>query len=335
MSNLITKPLKIFILLIAVLTLTEVAYRNNLVNFHSGTFEDLNPGEMPGDTAEKPVVLVLGDEVSASGSGYVEALRGKFPDHLIINGAIPYSGPVEASWTGEKLIKKYNPDILIYQVNPANDLYNIRKGNDLDEAGFFSAITDYLSDEIKTFDYISGTFSSVFDNMSGAKLAKIEPDCLPVAQQLEFSTKSGTTVELQKGLIEYSSLLKSGRDHDMEEMLQILDDLFCKVKNDCRVLLTVVPHSTWVNGWYREQMLRSGNHMSEEFMRFSGNMPFMQQIRNHIFANSRVKIVDPATSLKNSDCKERRMYNVASDQLNKRGHEVLAAFLSSYIRYSY
>ncbi len=335
MTTLITKPLKIFLLLIVILGLTEIAYRNNFINFNSGIFDKLNPEEMFASAAQKPVVLVLGDEISTNNEGYVNSLRARFPGHLIINGAVPYSGPVESSWIGAELIEKYNPDIVIYQINPANDLYNIRKGSDLDEAGFFSAITDVLSDKIKIFDLLTGKFKSVFNDMSGLQLAAIEPEGMPVSQNFEFSTGLTVAREQQKGLIENSSMLKSGRNLDLDEMLGILDDLFCKVKKECRVLLTVVPHSTWVNGWYREQMLKSGNHISDDFMRFNGTMPFISAIKNHIFANSRVKMVDMTPSLKNSDSKENRMFNVSSDKLNKKGQEVLATVLSGYIRYNY
>ena len=332
--NLIYKPLKYLFIASVILGLIEVLYINRIINFHSGTFSDLNPvSEM---TAKKdlPVILVLGDEVSANPDSYVAMLRAKHPGYKIINGAVPNSGIIEMENFGEKLIKEHNPDILIFQVNPANDLYDIRKGTDRSEAGLLSGITNSITDNFKFLDYISYKLSNSANDLAGQSFDGLEPENIAYAEKINIKALGPGSYERQKGLTENSTLLKTMRQTDMETLLSRMNNLFCKMKNGSKVFVLVTPHCSWIDKYYMDNMSLAGVELTEDFIKFPGIYPFVKALSDYTYSNQKVKVVDPTLMLRHFDSTSKRLYKLRSNTLNRNGHEVLCSTISGFITLS-
>ena len=335
MKKLLSKPFKIFLLFVVLLTIAEISYVNQWINPHSGTFDKLNPESEIEPGGKRKTILVLGDEVSANPQSYVSMLRKSHPDYRIINGAVPNTGAIEASFIGEKLIKEYNPDILVYQMNPANDLYDLRKGQDLSEANLIGSLTNFLTDKVRILNYISNTISRAATEMGGNAFAALEPQNLIQNQNISFKPLAGKSFEKQNGLVENSTLLKSGRNVDFDESLGRLNTLFCWLKKGATVLILVTPHCSWIDRYYIDNMLKAGNFVSNDFANYSGTYPIVKKLKDYPFSLQKVKIVDPTVMLRFYDIPERRLFNVSSSDMNRYGHEVLASTLSGYIRQTY
>lgn len=332
--NLIYKPLKYLLIATTILGLIEVLYINRIINFHAGTFSDLNPvSEM---TAKKdlPVILVLGDEVSANPDSYVSMLRVKHPGYKIVNGAVPNAGIIEMENFGEELIEEHNPDILIFQVNPANDLYDIRKGTDRSEAGILSGITNSITDNFKFLDYISYKISNSANNLSGQSFDGLEPENIVYAEKINIKALGPASYERQTGLTENSTLLKTMRQTDMETMLTRMNNLFCKMKNGSKVFVLVTPHCSWIDKYYMDNMNLAGVNLSDDFVKFSGIYPFVKALNDFSFSNQKVKVVDPTTMLRHFDSPVKRLYKSRTNTLNRNGHEVLCSTISGFIKLS-
>ncbi|MBK7866874.1 MAG: hypothetical protein IPJ75_07735 [Ignavibacteriales bacterium] len=332
--NLIYKPLKYLIVVAILLGLVEVFYINRIVNFHSGTFSDLNPASEMTAKQNLPVILVLGDEVSANPDSYVAMLRVKHPGYKIINGALPNTGIIEMENFGEKLIKEHNPDILIYQVNPANDLYDLRKGTDKSEASLLSGISNSITDNFKFLDYLSYKISNTANNLSGQSFDGLEPENIPYAEKINIKALGPETYERQTGLIENSTLLKTMRQTDMETLMARMNNLFCKMKNGSKVFVLVTPHCSWIDKYYMDNMSLAGVELSEDFVKFSGTYPFVKVLSSYYFSNQKVKVVDPSMMLRHFDSPSKRLFKLRSNTLNRNGHEVMCSTISGFIRLS-
>lgn len=335
MKKLFSKPFKIFLLLVTLLATAEISYINQWINPHSGTFEKLNPESEIAPGGKRKTILVLGDEISANPQSYVAMLRKNHPDYRIINGSVPNTGAIEASFIGEKLIKEYDPDILVYQMNPANDLYDLRKGQDLSEANLVGSVTNLLTDKVRILNYIFYTLSRTATEMGGNAFAALEPQNLIQNQNISFKPLTGKSFEKQNGLVENSTLLKSGRNIDFEEALTRLNTLFCWLKKGATVLFLITPHCSWIDKYYVDNMLKAGNFVSNDFANYSGTYPIIKKIKEYSFSLQKVKIVDPTLMLRFYDIPEKRLFNISSSDMNKYGHEVLASTLSGYIRQTF
>lgn len=332
MKKLFSKPFKFFLVFVALIGAAEIAYENMWINPHSGTFEKLNPESALITGTKIKTILVLGDEVSANPQSYVSMLRNQNPGYRIINGAVPNTGAVEASFIGKKLIEEYNPDILIYQINPANDLYNLRKGHDLSEANILSSFTNMITDEVRILNYLTNTISRSASEMGGNAFAALEPQNLMPNQNISFRPLASRSFEVQNGLVENSTLLKSGREIDLQKSLEKLNTLFCWLKKGATVLLLVTPHCAWIDRYYTDNMLKAGNFVSADFVNYTGAYPFIQKLKEYHFALPKVKIVDPTLMFRFHDIPEKRLFNLFSSDMNRYGHEILSTTLSGYIR---
>lgn len=332
--NLIYKPLKYLIVATMILGLVEVLYINRIINFHSGTFSDLNPASEMTAKQNLPVILVLGDEVSANPDSYVSMLRAKHPGYKIINGAVPNAGIIEMENFGEKLILEHNPDILIFQVNPANDLYDIRKGTDKSEAGILSGITNSITDNFKFLDYLSYKILNSANDLSGQSFDGLEPENIAYAERINIKELGPGSYERQAGLTENSTLLKAMRQTDMETLLSRMNNLFCKMKNGSKVFVLVTPHCSWIDKYYMDNMSLAGVDLTEDFIKFSGIYPFVKALNDYSFSNQKVRTVDPTSMLRHFDSPSKRLYKSKSNTLNRYGHEVVCSTISGFIKLS-
>lgn len=308
-------------ILTTVLSLLELSYRYQWIDYWSSEFKALNPKI----DKKKENVLIFGDSFSAFPKGYVEQLRGANPQFNFINCAVPGTGPLEMSYMAKRRIKRYPPTKVIYQMYIGNDLIDIYPNLNWSELS-----------AARNFYYLIGQEFRILANLS------IRMKQSGIISQKDFNTKHYSQSKSNFSVSSYSPrtkmLLKANPNFINESItlnssrmkeaankavssIQYLQGLLPK---NCQLHVVILPHCTQVNSTYFENFQKLGAKLKHTSLNYTFYQFLNRELKN-------VKVHNPLSYLQNQEKEGNKIYFDNDPHLNPNGQSVLFKFVDQFV----
>lgn len=316
----ISRILKIVVVFLAAVFLLELSFRYYVIDFYQPELNALNK-TLPAKDEKRQTVLVLGDSFSANAESYVSKLQGGLP-YTFINSAVSGTGIMEASFMASSRIKRFKPNVVVYQIYMGNDFLDIRH-RPTGEISSARRIYHGVSDYTRVFKFLNYRFgqirASVYQDL----------DIDPSNQKTEFSVERyhprQKMIFKEEPLYLKNSLdLKNGRDEDFKTILTRLHEIERQLDAQTRLIILVVPHCAQVNSIYQNRMKLLGSE-SEDLTSEMVCQKIEKEFSNHT-------IVNVLSEFKESDSTNHRLYRENDPHLSDIGQSFLADIMRPYLK---
>lgn len=274
----IITPLVFFILL-------EVAYRYQFFDFYQAELKNLNPAIQQ---KKNKTILICGDSFSADPASYVSVLRDSLPQYNIINAGVPGTGIRQHALYLPRRIKKYKPDVFIYQFYVGNDLFDIRHPYQSDNISFLRKAYWYFSDKFISLAYLNFRFAGIrypyLDDAGGHYRAKSSG---PFSIE-SYSKREKFNYRTEPYLVENTLYLKNGRDRDWDLFKSTFSELIDRLEDTVIKYIIVLPHESMLSPSLRKKHVSLGARFSYPY---SKNYPLLHEFQT-LCKNKKVNFID-------------------------------------------
>jgi len=310
LPRLLTRILKLSPIWIAsaaiVLFAVELSYRNGWFDPYRPELQRYNSRAMLQDS-ERPTVLCMGDSLTAGERSWPAFLRLERPDLRVINGGLPGTGIVQASLIAPRRLEEFKPDVLVYQINVANDLLNLRYPLNWSELSLARNVYWSISQRLRSVEFLNyraGQAAFAFRNRHATfEPAPLdEPGCdWPVEPFTpeRFTPRVREYLRANPWLIDEQIQLGGERAADHERLLEGLDALLqlCRAP-ECKAVVMVVPHPVQIEPGLQPNYEALGARFSSTDLLHSKSYPFLDGIRERLAQHPGVLLVDPLAELR-------------------------------------
>ena len=306
--------LKISIILLITLSILELSYRYQWIDYYSFEWEYQNPKTETKCKSEE--VLVFGDSFSAEPNSWVNQLRKDSNDFSIFNASIPGVGPETFNLLINERIEEVNPDIVIIQLYVGNDLYDIKKPVNWDEFSISRNLFWTFSNRFRILNFINYRMGQVSYDIS---------DTVDVKTTKAFDSKfySTRTKLFIDGDINYPQNTISLSEKKLDEFNRLVVSLKeMEEISTVPVYVVIIPHCTQVHSFYRGCYQKLGANMQDKL---SHENQWSIQL-----SQSGFKVIDPLFYLRELEKKDLRMYYENDPHLTELGQKELASFIKNY-----
>lgn len=315
-------------LFITVLLLLEMTYRGYWVDFYGGNLKGLNSTAIL-NANKKPTILIVGDSFSADQNSYVSELRKAFPNHRIINSAVPGTCARQHALMMRKRIKQFSPDFFIYQTYVGNDLLEWRHPLDSPDISFLRKCYWWLSDRLYVVGYINTKLPHLRQAIFNDIPMDIDPKALQAFSPKKYSNRSKMLFRAEPTLVENSVLLNNGRRTDMEELAFSIQTMIGELSNDCKTLILPIPHAMQLGDPYLKQFQQIGATVTAPKDLVSDEYPFIQYFQSELITD-RIFMVNPLPALREKNITKSVYYN-NDPHLNPFGQKIIADILIEFL----
>lgn len=312
------KVLKIFsylcFLIIASLTLFEVCFRLQVIDFYKTELDALN---IEGKKKEsQPTVLIIGDSFSAHPNSYVQKLREHYPSVHFVNAAVPGTGILEHKLIFSNRMKRYEPQYLIYQFYVGNDLTDIEHPINFKELSIYRNIYWLLSERFLCLKYINRKLAVVQLNPS-TKTLREKPFSVE-----NYNKRVITYFHADPNHLNGAVMLQEKQKNIYLEWKNKFSELIANVPDSVIISLIVVPHCAQVSKKYTQEMQLLGAHLTENIN--VSQYPLLEKITQD-FPN--VKVLNPLPGFQKLEERGMPLFYNNDPHLNPDGQSQLANFL--------
>lgn len=313
--------------LVFMLLILELFYRYQWIDTYRREITHLN--RTAGDKNSRPTCLVMGDSFTANDSSWVATLRRLQPDWHIINSAVPGTGVSQARIMAPGRFASYQPDLFIYQIYVGNDLFDYRYPVSIGGAGFFRSCYWAMANRFRSLSWLNyalGQFTASEVEKQG------DPKLLEAGFAPElYNAREKLYLRAEPGLISNQVMLENGREEDMQDYLDELDELL-DMAGDIPVLVFVVPHHSQLisgDGYAHLQRLGAELPFPRHFQKT--NYPFMMELLLRIKRRKNVHFWNPMPFL-DMHQRERPVYYANDPHLNHFGQRKLGEWVDHIFR---
>jgi hypothetical protein len=277
----------LFFLCFSVLLLLEVCYRFYVVDFYKGNLIGLNSEEDLMPIQDRSTVLVLGDSFSADTNSYIKHLRKALPNHRIINSAVPGTSIRQHRLMAKRRIKRFEPEILIYQIYVGNDLLEYRHPTSGGHISFLRKLYWWLADRLLVAGYINAKLPQlkavfVADPNPGLG-AKLSADFAIE----KYNRRSLMQFQIEPGLLENTVLLQGERGVDFRAYVREVAALLDDAPADCSIVIMVMPHCAQLGTPYLERMEKLGAVFADQPAFLDVDYPFFYELNRTLAKDGR------------------------------------------------
>lgn len=264
---------------LSTLLLLEVCYRFYVVDFYKGSLIGLNSEEDLLPIQDRPTILVFGDSFSADTGSYVRYLREAMPNYRIINSAVAGTTIRQHRLMAKRRIKRFAPEVLIYQIYVGNDLLEYRHPTSGKNISVMRKFYWWLSDRLLVVGYINAKLpqlKAVFvadpNPGSGAKLSS------DFAAE-KYNRRTQMQFRIEPDLLEHTVLLKGERGTDFRAYSEELAVLLELAPADCKIVIMVMPHCAQLGAPYLERMEALGAVFADPAAFLKVDYPFFHDLK--------------------------------------------------------
>jgi hypothetical protein len=309
------------LILLVLLALLELFYRNQWIDTYKRELNALNPKTWPPNPSKK--ILVMGDSFSAAENSWVNVLRNRHPDWQVVNSAVPGTTIYQANLMLSGRLKTYKPELLIYQVYAGNDLFDLRYPVNWGTIGWGRNMYWGLANHVRSLgwlNYALGQFKRAADMPDFAQGKVNEGDFDPA----KYSERERLYLKAEPELIQNQVTLQGGREEDMEDYLEWMQEFLATAKEaGCPVIVLVIPHCAQVYGRYAERMRLIGANWMDKWSTLGGaNYPFFRKLAG--LQADGVGIVNLLPVLSEQEGLGKSMYYLHDAHLNDAGQSMVA-----------
>lgn len=305
---------------VTVLLLLEMCYRLYVIDFYQGQLIGLND-EADLGSSDEPTILVIGDSFSADQSSYVGHLRGSLPGYRVINAAIPGTTISQHRLLFRSRMKRFEPDILLYQIYVGNDLLEFHHPTSSDGISIVRKCYWWLTDRFLVLGYINARLPQLRQAIYHDLPIVLDPKEQEQFSVERYSQRSKMQFRAEPYLLENTVFLKRNRVIDMKNYTKQLETMLNGAPSDCTIKVLVMPHCSQVNESYASNMTQIGAKFSPEVDITQVQYPFIDYLNEHF--DQHIQIINPLQNLQQAESKD-AVYYANDPHLNPFGQGVVA-----------
>ena len=307
--------------LTTVLSLLELSYRYQWIDYWSNEFKALNPKI----DKKKKNVLIFGDSFSAYPKGYVEQLRSNITEYNFVNCAIPGTGPVEMSYMAKRRLTNHPPSMVIYQMYVGNDLIDIYPNRNWSELSIARNLYYLIGQEFRFLANISTRMKQ-----SG------------IISQKDFYTNHNAQDEDEFSIKQYSPrtkmLLKANPNFISESITLNCSRMKSAAKKavasikylkrllpkSCELHIVLLPHCSQVHPRYFENFQMLGTKLKPSDINYAFYRYLNEELKG-------IKVHNPLSFFRKKEREGNQLYFNNDPHLNLYGQKVLFKFINQSI----
>ena len=272
---------------ISTLLLLEICYRFYVVDFYKGSLTGLNSPQDLLAEQDKSTILILGDSFTADTSSYVKYLREAIPNHRIINSAVAGTSIRQHAVMAKSRIKRFEPDVLIYQIYVGNDLLEYRHPLSGGDISTLRKAYWWLADHLLVVGYINAKLPQlkamlVADPNPGLG-TKLTGDFAPE----KYNRRVKMQFQAEPQMLEHTILLEAERGADFQAYVKEVSTVLALAPANCKVVVMVMPHCVQLGEPYLQRMQSLGAVFENQVAIAGVDFPFYTALKNTLSANDR------------------------------------------------
>lgn len=301
-------------LIVVTTALLELAYRYQWVDFYANEITALSDQD-----SEKPNVLVFGDSFSAQRHGYLNELREQFPEYDFINSAVPGTCGVQAKHMAKSRLKKYKPELVIFQLYVGNDLLDIEHPINWETLNWKRNLYWWLADRIHVLGFFNYRMAQLSHQIAQDGLEGTDGKTTDAFSPDKYSPRTQLYIKANPGYLEQSILLKNGANETMEKLLAAYESIIEQLDDQTEFAFLIIPHCVQVGHSYKINYHEMGAIFSQNLN--TEGYPFLNVIRER-FGSERV--LNPLPILKQKEEEGKNCYFANDPHMTTVGHKALA-----------
>lgn len=311
------------------LVVLEITYRWQLIEFYNPELNVLNP---PQKNVSGKKILVFGDSFSADQHSYVNLLRDSFPEYDFVNASISGTGIQETNLIAPDRIRKFKPDIVIYQVYVGNDLTDIQKPVNRKKISLSRNLYWWLSDKLFCLRFLNYRLAQYKYNL-GMNVEVANVRAIDQFTVESYSQREKLFIQSNAAFIAQTVLLAPQMEKVFNKYQQELMR-FTNLLQDQNIPLLVVfiPHCTQVNATYRNRFALLGADMKDPLALSTDDYPFYNRIKEKLTTFSNVTVVNPLPYLRQNEQEHTPLYFANDIHLTPQGQKQLGTHLCEVIK---
>lgn len=311
-----------FVLFVS-LCLFEFVYRIHLIDFYKNSFTALNEPEIL--KQKKADFLIFGDSFSAFPNGYVEQLKSQNLEKSILNFSVSGIGIKQTNLFVKQKIKKYNPDVVIYQVYVGNDLIDVQNVTNWEALSFQRNIYWEVSDVFLSLRYLNQNFAFLKQQKN------LKSDFTSSFDENKYNFREKLLVKANPYYIEKSVLITEDFELRYQVWKEELESFLKSISDNRKVYIVFIPHKVQLNSFYFDTMEKIGAKFSNRQQIFANDYPFLEKAKTDFKNHKNVMFLNPLSYFREIDKAENRLYFENDEHLNEIGQQVLSNYLSEEI----
>ncbi len=323
MKRRLKKLLKLCLLVFISVCLFEVVYRIYIIDFYKNSFTALNEPKVL--KKKRTDFLIFGDSFSAFPNGYVEQLKSQNPEKSFLNFSVSGIGIKQTNLFAKQKIKKYNPDVVIYQVYVGNDLIDVQNVTNWETISFQRNIYWKVSDVFLSLRYLNQNFAFLKQQKN------LKSDFTSSFDENKYNFREKLLVTANPYNIENSVLINEDFELRYKVWKEELERFLKSISNNRKVYIVFIPHKAQLNSFYFDTMGKIGVKFSNHQQIFATNYPFLEKAKTDFKNNKNVTFLNPLSYFREMDKAENRLYFENDEHLNEVGQQVLSNYLSEEI----
>lgn len=302
--------------LVSVLSLLELSYRYQWIDYWAGEFNALNPHI----DKKKAHVLVFGDSFSAFPKGYVHHLRQNYPTYNVINCAIPGTGPLEMSYMAKRRIRNYPPKVIIYQLYVGNDLTDIYPNRNWSELSIARNLYYRIGEDFR----VLGNLSRKLKQANIVQQKDFNENVLS-QKKIEFdarlySPRSKMLFKANPNYLNESINLNSPRmQAAFKRALNCITYLKKIAPKKCPIYIVLIPHAAQV----KKDQAKNIEKVGAKPIKSNAEYPLLSNLRKELKAQD-IYVLSPLEYFQSLDFDP---YFSNDPHLTPKGHQALYSFL--------
>lgn len=313
------------------LLLLELSYRYYWIDFYNGSLIGLNSETDLLTGEDRPSILVIGDSFSADKDSYVGHLRDSLSSFRVINSAIPGTTVRQHRILAKDRIQRFDPDILLYQIYVGNDLFEYRHPTVGGDMSFARRCYWWLTDRMLVLGYINAKLPQlkawIGENPNPGLLAKISNDYAID----KYSQRSKIQFSAAPHYLEETVLLQGEQTSVFDNYVEELEELLSWAKDDCRLVVLVMPHCAQLGSPYLERMIELGAEIEKTDAIKQLIFPFLTQLSVQL-SDRDIHFVNGLKYLRQAQEQGTKLYYENDPHLNPDGQFVIAQGLISILQ---
>jgi len=318
-----------FTTIVLALIVFEISYRFQIFDFYKAELKGLNSKEEL--KSEKPKILVCGDSFSASPDSYVKVIKDSLKEYSVINASVPGSGIVQHAIYMPGRIKKFKPEIFVYQFYIGNDLFDISHPISSSKLSFSRKVYWWITDRLISLSFLNFRFAGVKYNYYDDAKVNDGPKEKELFSIANYSNREKLNYKAETGLLENTLYLLNGREKDLLRFEKKFKSMINFLDPSTRKVFIVIPHQAQVSEYY----FNSHNQLGADFKNRiysadSKSYPIYLRLAK-LCDELGFEFVDPLDQFRLIDATQ-QLYYSNDPHLNNSGSFVLGIMLANRLK---
>ena len=316
--------------LVCGIIILEIFFRNYWIDFYRPELIALNEG-LNLKKSNQENILVIGDSFTAHPESYVKWVRQKFPGCQIINAGIPGTTIRQNMLPLKKRVKKFKPELIIYQIYLGNDLFEFRHPIAGYQIPAVRKIYWWCSDRLRILGLINyrslSIRTAIYDDLGPPDMNARDN----VFNPSKYTPRTKMHIRAEPDHLEQVMRVEGVRKKDVDQYLDELFEACRSISSDIPVILLPLPHSAQVNARYEDHLRQLGGIFDHGPMVSQEDYPFLAALKAKIKPLEHVMVANPLLPLRMADQHQKIFYD-NDPHLSPYGQRALGDFLTSYLQ---